>query len=481
MKTEFNTFYWGENTKVQFEPFTEIPKDIPVTACMVMATINNEYLVLSSPERGWGLPGGHTEEGETPEETAIRELGEETAVEIDKNSLKVVGGWRITKIHKTEKNSKYPDLAYMLLFIADVKKIKQFAKKYETFDRVFLPINEVTHYAGGENFVQIFRYVIDAYKDRFIMQKDKNKVSIIIPFHNTEKYIEKCLDSIAKQTYQNIEVLLIDDGSTDNSRKICEKYVKLDKRFQIIIHKKNRGPAVARNTGLDFVTGDYICFIDSDDYVHEDFVSKLLSSGLKHKADIVECQHYCVINDKVKDKYNSEEFSKITTISSGKKVLSNYLKHDTPRISSSTLCSKIFSRAVFKKNHISFDSNLKRFEDSDIIYRLYAETKKHLFIPVKLYYHVHRKGSIMRSLEIKNDGLEDTLYGITKMLAYFSNDSVHFNDAMVYIRWNITNSIKNLSNDELAHFIEDKIINSSGKLKKTYKVNKLIREKDTIK
>ena len=391
MKTEFNTFYWGENTKVQFEPLNEIPKDIPVTACMVMATINNEYLVLSSPERGWGLPGGHTEEGETPEETVIRELGEETAVEIDKDSLNIVGGWRITKIHKTEKNSKYPDLAYMILFIADIKKIKQFTKEYEAIDRVFLPINEVTEYAGGENFIQIFNYITEKYKDRFIKRNHENKVSIIIPFHNTEKYIEKCLDSIAKQTYKNIEVLLIDDGSTDNSRDICEKYVKLDKRFQILTHKKNRGTATARNTGLDFVTGDYICFIDSDDYVHKDFVSKLLSSAIKHKADIVECQHYCVIDDKVKEKNNSDEYPKVTTISSGKKVLSNYLKHDIPRISSSMLCNKIFSRAIFKKNHISFEDSDVAIATPDIIPALYTETKKHVFIPMKLYYHVHRE------------------------------------------------------------------------------------------
>ncbi|MBI2357005.1 NUDIX domain-containing protein [Candidatus Dojkabacteria bacterium] len=186
MKTQFKTFNWGENTEVRFQPFTEIPKDIPVTACMVMATVNNEYMVLSSPQRGWGLPGGHSEEGETPQYTAIRELREEAAVEIDKNSLQVVGGWLAKKVRKTAKNSKYPELAYQLLFIADITKINQFSKRFEIYDRIFVPIEEVTRYAGGENFIPIFNYVTKTYKERFTKIRQKDKDSIIIPSDNAK-------------------------------------------------------------------------------------------------------------------------------------------------------------------------------------------------------------------------------------------------------------------------------------------------------
>lgn len=472
MKINFNTFYWGKNTEVKFEPFTDIPKDIPVTACMIMALLDNKYLVLSSPKRGWGLPGGHTEKEETPQETAIRELFEETAVQIDPKSLQVVGGWLAKKINKTPKNEKYPDLAYMLLFTANIKKINQFSKAFETYDRIFVPISQVTRYTGGENFIQIFNYLTETYKNRFVKAPQENKVSIIIPFYNTEKYIKKCLDSVAKQSFQNIEVLLINDGSTDSSEEICKNYTKLDNRFKLIKHRKNRGLPTARNTGLDFVTGNYICFIDSDDYIHEDFVSKLLTTALQNKADIVECLNYCLIDGKLAEKHSLNEYANNKTVSSGKEVLRNYLRHSKPRTSTVSLCNKIYTTYLFKNNHISFDSNLTKFEDSDTIYKLYAKTKKHVFIPDKLYFHVHRKGSIMRPLVNKNDSFESTLYVLTKMLAYFSDNKVHKADAMMYLRWNLTHTLQGLSDDNLAIFFEENIVKQSKDLETLYKNTK---------
>lgn len=472
MKIQFPTFYWGENTEVKFEAFNEIPKDIPVTSCMVMAVLNNEYLVLSSPQRGWGLPGGHVEKGETPEETAIRELREEAAVEINKESLQVAGGWLAKKIRKTEKNSKYPDLAYQLLFIANITSIKQFTKRFEIYDRIFVPIREVTNYATGVNFKPVFNYVTQKHKSVFLKKKHEDKVSIIIPCFNTEKYIIKCLTSISEQTYKNIEVLLVNDGSTDNTASICKNFVKTDNRFKIITLKKNYGPAYARNTGLDFVTGNYVCFIDSDDYVDKNYISKLLNVAIKHKADITECQNYCLIGDKLTSKYNDKEYKCTEIISTGQEILRNYLKHATPRISTSSVYNKLYKIDLFKNNHIAFDPKLTRFEDSDIMYQLYAKTTKHVYITDKLYFHVHREKSIMRTFESSKDGYKDTFYIMTKMLAYFLNNTDHYSDALSYLRWNLSNSIQNLSDDDLKSFIEDRIIKQSPKLKNMYNKTK---------
>lgn len=97
--------------------------------------------------------------------------------------------------------------------------------------------------------------------------------SIIVPVYNVEKYIDKCLASILRQTFKNFECIIIDDCSPDNSNAIIDKYVKLDQRFKVI-HQKNMGVSVARNTGLDIAKGDYIIFVDSDDYIADDYLEK---------------------------------------------------------------------------------------------------------------------------------------------------------------------------------------------------------------
>ena len=102
-----------------------------------------------------------------------------------------------------------------------------------------------------------------------------DKISIIIPIYNTEKYLERCIDSVIQQTYRNIEVILVNDGSTDKSSRICNEYVHRDRRI-ILIEQKNQGAAAARNTGLKHATGDYIGWVDSDDYIEEDMFKSML-------------------------------------------------------------------------------------------------------------------------------------------------------------------------------------------------------------
>lgn len=114
------------------------------------------------------------------------------------------------------------------------------------------------------------------------------KISIVIPVYNVEQYLKQCLDTIINQTYKNLEIILVDDGSTDNSGKICDEYALKDNRIKVI-HKENGDLSSARNAGLDIATGDYIGFVDSDDYVKLDMFEKLYNVAVKTSADLVVC------------------------------------------------------------------------------------------------------------------------------------------------------------------------------------------------
>ena len=113
----------------------------------------------------------------------------------------------------------------------------------------------------------------------------KHLVSIVVPVYNVEKYLKRCVDSIINQSYNNIEILLVDDGSTDSSGKICDDYLKKDSRIKVI-HKQNGGLSDARNFGIDKSTGDYLSFIDSDDWIEKDMIMNLFNSIINEKSDI---------------------------------------------------------------------------------------------------------------------------------------------------------------------------------------------------
>lgn len=136
-------------------------------------------------------------------------------------------------------------------------------------------------------------------------------ISVIVPVYNVEKYINKCIDSILNQTHKNLEIILVDDGSQDNSGKICDEYAKEDKRI-IIIHKENGGVSSARNIGLENATGKYVTFIDADDYVDENYCQKLLETLIEQNVDCVACGHNRIYNKENKlEKITSKKSYKL--------------------------------------------------------------------------------------------------------------------------------------------------------------------------
>ena len=120
-------------------------------------------------------------------------------------------------------------------------------------------------------------------------------ISVIIPVYNVEKYLNECLNSVCSQTFENLEIILVDDGSTDDSSKICDEWSAKDSRVRVI-HQLNAGLSEARNSGLKYCKGDYILYIDSDDSIEEDLVESLMNLIEKHNVDIAMCTHLSLIH-----------------------------------------------------------------------------------------------------------------------------------------------------------------------------------------
>lgn len=140
----------------------------------------------------------------------------------------------------------------------------------------------------------------------------RTKISIIVAVYNVEKYLSRCIESILQQTYSNLEILLVNDGSTDNSGKICYKYEKIDKRI-VVIDKENGGLTSARKAGFEKAQGEYLAFIDSDDYLEKNYIELLYRSVIENKSDIAICSYYLEYNNKnivQKFKYLKKNFIK---------------------------------------------------------------------------------------------------------------------------------------------------------------------------
>src|SRR3990167_10898175 len=160
-KITFPVSHWGKGTEVQFMPMNKMVPSNQVTSCFVFAVHDNKLLMIRPP-RGWGLPGGHKEPDESPEECVRREAFEEAVVELGK--LDLIGGWEAKKIFKTETNAKYPDLSYQLLYFAEVEKIKPFRSDFEVLERALVNMKDVTELNSSPTFEPVFLYTLDKYK-----------------------------------------------------------------------------------------------------------------------------------------------------------------------------------------------------------------------------------------------------------------------------------------------------------------------------
>ncbi len=236
----------------------------------------------------------------------------------------------------------------------------------------------------------------------------KELVSIIVPVYNVEDYIQDCLNSILSQTYELIEVIVVDDGSTDKSGSLCDEFSQKDSRI-MVIHQCNKGLSGARNAGLALANGKYVTFVDSDDVISPFFIEILCSEI--DKSDIV-CGDFCAVPEGFKNTdeiLTSEEFFK-TVIFSNKDAIRevyNNRFHGVDFIS----CSKLYNASLFKDYNISFPEG-KIHEDTFTTYKLFYFARKISYIDKKMYFYRQREGSITRSsFNIKKMDIIDATRG----------------------------------------------------------------------
>ena len=247
-------------------------------------------------------------------------------------------------------------------------------------------------------------------------------ISIIVPVYNVEKYIRKCVSTLITQTYSDIEIILVDDGSTDASGDICDELASIDKRIRVI-HKENGGLSDARNTGIANARGEYIGFVDSDDYVHSSMYETLWKNIENEKADIAYCDFYWI--DETEIIQESLGDSKMQVFE-GTDILERIYKLNLPTV---IAWNKLYRKSLF--DSVKFPRG-KVHEDEAVIHRLLYLCKKIVYINEKLYYYVKRKGSITDVINITKladaiDAFEDRMnFFHEKRLLVLETETVKF-------------------------------------------------------
>lgn len=289
-----------------------------------------------------------------------------------------------------------------------------------------------------------------------------NKVSVIIPVYNGEKYIEKCINSLLSQTLTEMEFIFINDGSNDKTKEIIEKYKTKDKRIKLY-NKENGGQGSARNLGIKKCQGEYIAFLDSDDYVENNMYEILYSRAKKDNLDIVICNYYLEYEDSRQENKNN-----ITTFDEKKLSINEYIT-----ISPSPW-NKIIKYEYIKKNNFNFPEGII-YEDLAAIPILGINNPNIVYINRCLYHYVQSQGSTTRNKEYKNK-YED----IFKSIEYLYNN-LHNKGVNTELEYLITYHFLYLANLNFYHFskyeLMNKVSDNMHKYAPKWYKNKLVKEK----
>ena len=217
----------------------------------------------------------------------------------------------------------------------------------------------------------------------------KELISVIVPVYNCEKYIEICIRSVLQQTYTNLELILVDDGSTDGSGKVCDQYADRDTRVKVI-HKENGGVSSARNWGIENAVGDWYSFVDADDFIDKDMYSILMMLQEKTKAEIVQCGYRRIENGQEAYSADSGQEYVLETEEALKYLIEGSLFGNA-------LWTKLFSKKVIEG--LWFDENLKINEDVLFNFNAFVRSEKIVYIDKAKYNYVVHSSSTCFTIE----------------------------------------------------------------------------------
>lgn len=225
------------------------------------------------------------------------------------------------------------------------------------------------------------------------------QISVIVPVYNVEKYLSKCIDSLINQTFKSLQIILVDDGSTDSSGAICDEYASKNRCIEVI-HKKNGGLSSARNAGLEKAVGRYIAFVDSDDWIHSKMYEKLYSLAEKYNSDIVQCRYKRVEKDEDKEE---KLYESSIEIYKNIEVLNNYYddKCTEKYIESVIVCNKLYKRKLFENIYFPIG---KVYEDEFITHKVIYKANK-----------VVRTGDIMYFYRNTNNSITNRKFNSSKL------------------------------------------------------------------
>lgn len=239
-------------------------------------------------------------------------------------------------------------------------------------------------------------------------------ISVIVPVYNVKKYLEECVNSILRQSYSNLEILLIDDGSTDGSGDLCDELMASDKRI-IVFHNENSGLSAARNFGMEHSRGEFYSFIDSDDAIHRDFYKELIQAQQRNDADIVGCDLSLYHDVSELHRLFESDHTTAERRFNTTEALKEYFSPSGNRILYHGLCMKLYKRELFED--LKFETG-KLHEDLYITYKLLDTAKTIVYIDCPYYFYFQNNPeSICKNYGVKN--FLDEAEAFSRIWCYF--------------------------------------------------------------